>query len=267
MDLFLTITLREIKKPVDRISDWLLQIKKMSDTKIITEDKPVREFKLPYKVEMYGWVLHDDSISIWARVIFSYLLALSQKNGYSTATNPHIARVFKLSTRGVSKYISELKKEKWIELHITWPSEKKSKRYITIRKTGNHVKNDVVDMDKNDVVTTSKSANHHVKNDVHVLINGNNKEGSATPEYFLVMRGKIITNLVEYFSGQPDQGRTARRVFPDFEEFCDRFIKEKSTYHYNTHNHLMDDMKRVYSAPKTEQNKPAPKKPYGISPC
>jgi len=53
----------------------------------------------------------DRNISANAKILYSKLLLLSHKKGFSFASNKYLAELLKVSTRTITKLISELKKE------------------------------------------------------------------------------------------------------------------------------------------------------------
>lgn len=64
-------------------------------------------------------IRYDANISDFAKVLYSEILALSKKNGFCWATNEHFAKAFSKHETTVSRAISELKNQNYIQIETT----------------------------------------------------------------------------------------------------------------------------------------------------
>lgn len=76
-------------------------------------------------------VRYDDTLSASAKVLFSELTALTNKTGYSWATNAYFARLYKVREATVSEWITSLVKAGHIEIQT---SGKRRTIYLTLNR-------------------------------------------------------------------------------------------------------------------------------------
>lgn len=91
----------------------------------VSEEKPAYFGILPAKVR------YDNRLSPYAKLIYSEFTALSNKYGYTFATNKYFAELYEVSETSISKYIKSLADCGYIKIEITRNSKNK---FITERR-------------------------------------------------------------------------------------------------------------------------------------
>lgn len=92
------------------------------------------EKKYPY-IPLY--ILQDPFVSESAKLFFSRICALSKVKGYCFASNEYFAKKHRVSVRCIQKWLSQLKKRRYVKTSYTKLGDNKTERKIYV--TLNHV--------------------------------------------------------------------------------------------------------------------------------
>ncbi|SHG74086.1 Helix-turn-helix domain-containing protein [Fodinibius roseus] len=76
-------------------------------------------------------VRYDDSLTPNAKLMYGELTSLSNKEGYAFARNEYFADLYDVSKRTISRWISQLKKNDYIQVHLS-ETAKGTERRISI---------------------------------------------------------------------------------------------------------------------------------------
>ena len=93
----------------------------------MTKEKP------SYYAVITADVRYNHNLKPNEKLLFAEITALTQKNGYCHASNRYFAELYNVSNETVSRWISNLKKENFIDVIIERNDKKEViKRYITL---------------------------------------------------------------------------------------------------------------------------------------
>ncbi len=133
--------------------------------------------KPSYYSIMTADVRYSNDLSCFDKILYSDITALCNKNGYCTATNGYFSDVFNKSNKTISRSISNLVSNGFVESVITREESEFSLRKLYIKDTAqvDRDKNVHIPLDKNVHIPLDKNVQTPmVKNVQHNNINNNN---------------------------------------------------------------------------------------------
>ena len=77
-------------------------------------------------------VRYDDQLTPNAKLLYAELTALANKEGYAWATNQHFAKLYKVSKRTITRWLTELENKAYVKTEF---DAEKKKRIIKIQAT------------------------------------------------------------------------------------------------------------------------------------
>lgn len=69
-------------------------------------------------------VLHDNTLSTGARLLYAEIFGLSAKTGYCTETNAYFAKGYNISKKTVQRYLTQLKEAGYLDIQYTYKDTK-----------------------------------------------------------------------------------------------------------------------------------------------
>ena len=155
-------------------------------------------------------VRYDKSLCANAKLLYSEITALTQKEGYCWASNKHFSDLYEVDVSTVKRWISDLEKGGHLEIH----TEKKGMGWD--RKI--YARN-VYEGSKRSLPKAQKEALRGLENEPIITQDSNNKENNNRPPAVAaqaVVVFPFLDDLLKAISGLPISNADARDIAADY---------------------------------------------------
>ncbi len=121
-------------------------------------------------------VRYDDSLTPNAKLMYGELTSLSYKEGYAFARNEYFAELYDVSKRTISRWISQLKENDYIQVHLS-ETAKGTERRISIKGIDSIIsgggQNDPKSPDNNSKSGEDKNGHHNIGSSSNITSDSN----------------------------------------------------------------------------------------------
>ena len=148
-------------------------------------------------------VRYDKNLKLLSRLLYAEITALSNKNGYCTATNKYFAELYEVTTTTISTCLSQLKDFGYIDIEFSYKEGTKeiANRYLKIFNdpfkffcdTPLKNFNDPIKKNLKDNNTSSNNTSNNISN---IIVEGQKFEENSENSFFLEM-AKGLQTMVE----------------------------------------------------------------------